>query len=95
MSAETKSTGVTCDCRKDIEQKLTKRYAEQVPEASNHQVSLQGYGFALADNTLVMRCVMAYEATATHCLKGGGTKQKKLKGSMTFNYCPFCGKSAA
>lgn len=86
--------GVTCNCRADIEAKLTKQYAENTPEASEHNVELQGYGIGISGNSMYMCAVMPYKATAIYPIKKGGHKTKKLKGSMHFNFCPFCGKSA-
>lgn len=88
MSA-TKQTG--CDCRREIEAKLTERFKEVAPDATGHHVALQGYGFAIIDNVLTMKPYMPYTTAAEFPLKKGGTKFKKQTGNMVFSFCPFCG----
>lgn len=80
-----------CDCRKDIEQKLTDRFKEKSPEASGHEVKLQGYAYCFGEK-LTTRAFMPYKTTAEPPLKKGGTKIKNETGNMFFNYCPFCGE---
>lgn len=40
---------MNCNCRADIEAKLTERHAQQCPEAKNHKATLEGY--AMGDPT--------------------------------------------
>lgn len=84
-----------CDCRKDLETKLTERYQTQEPAARDHKVKLQGYGVVLAGNQFAERGYMPYETFALVSLKKGGEKPKKTTGSMFFSFCPFCGESIA
>lgn len=79
-----------CECRKDIESRLTERFVGQAPQATEHKVTLQGYAYILGA-TVSERPYMEYKATAVHPLKKGGTKAKSETGSMLFNFCPFCG----
>lgn len=81
-----------CDCRKDLEQKLTERYQAQEPTARDHKVTLRGYGFVLEGNKFTERGCMTYETFALVPLKKGGEKPKKTKGNMFFSFCPFCGE---
>lgn len=81
-----------CDCRKDLEQKLTERYQAQEPTARDHKVTLQGYGLTLTGNKFMERGYMPYETFAYVPLKKGGEKPKKTTGSMFFSFCPFCGE---
>ena len=102
MSAETIETpaalpeakkDVPCNCHADMEARLTKRFIEHAPEATEHQVELQNYGFTLCGNDMRLDGFVPYEATASYPNKKGGFKDKKVKGKLLFNYCPFCGKS--
>lgn len=85
---------MNCNCKKELEEKLTERFKAQSPEASNHGVSLYGYGFCLTGNRMESRGYMEVKATATYPLKKGGVKTKTTNQSMFFSYCPFCGVSA-
>lgn len=80
-----------CDCRSSITEKLAERFKAAQPQATDHKVELQGYGFGVVGNTMVMRPYMAYKASADYPLKKGGTKWKTLTGNMVFSFCPFCG----
>lgn len=84
-----------CECRNQIEAQLLERFKTSTPDASDHHVSLQGYGFARVGNTLSMRPFMSYTYSADHPLKKGGSKHKTQKGSMMFSFCPFCGEKAS
>lgn len=81
----------SCECRKNLEAQLTERFKGKFPEATDHDVKLEGFGFAIIGNRMTMRPCMPYKAGATHALKKGGTKWKAETGSMFFSYCPFCG----
>lgn len=87
--------GEGCNCRKEIEAKLLERFKTKCPDASGYKVELQGYGFAIVDNALVMRPYMPYQLGAEFPLKKGGSKWKKETGSFVFNFCPFCGEQIA
>lgn len=81
-----------CDCKKDLEAKLTERYQAQEPTGRDHKVTLQGYGFALVGNTMQLRGYLPYQTFARVQMKKGGEKPKKTTGSMFFSFCPFCGE---
>jgi len=80
-----------CDCRKNLEAKLTERFKQMSPDATGHKVALQGYAICLGE-TLHSRSFMPYKATAEFPLKKGGTKVKSELGNMFFSHCPFCGE---
>lgn len=82
---------MSCNCKTEIEAQLAERFKAAKPEAHNHAVALQGYGFGIVGNTMVMRGGMAYKATALFPRKSGGTQTKTLHGQMVFAFCPFCG----
>lgn len=84
-----------CKCEEDINERLTKRYAEGAPTAREHKVRLQGYGILINKEGCVSRPFMEYEATAYVPIKNGGEKVKKSRGNMFFNFCPFCGEKIA
>ena len=79
-----------CNCRSDIEAKLLEMYRKAKPEATGHEVQLQGYGFLMDGNTLRMRPFMEYKGGADHPGRQG-FKRKPLRGNLTFSFCPFCG----
>ena len=79
-----------CDCRKNLEAKLTEHFHQQNPQASGHEVRLQGFAICLGETTS-MRAFMPYKTTAEFPLKKGGTKIKNDPGNMFFNFCPWCG----
>lgn len=80
-----------CGCKKDLEAKLTERFVSVSPDATEHQVKLEGYGLALVGNTIkVMPCTTAV-GTALFPNKKGGSKLKTVKQTMAFSFCPFCG----
>ena len=83
-----------CNCKEELEAKLTERFANNTPASSAHKVNMRGYGLCLTGNALELRAGMEYEAYALVPLKSGGSKPKKTKGTMVFSFCPFCGASA-
>lgn len=85
---------MNCNCKLDIEKKLLENLQAAAPEAAGHYVELNGYGLAITDNTMVLRGYMPYKASAEYPLKKGGTRNKKMAGTMVFSYCPFCGAKA-
>lgn len=86
---------MNCDCKSDLEQKLTERHAAAYPDAKNHKATLDGYGFGIVGNTMITQGFVKFTATAEHPVnKTGGYKEKKIPGSMIWSFCPFCGKPA-
>ena len=85
---------MNCNCKKELEEKLTQRFKEQNPEAAQHGCVIGGYGLALVGNRMEQRGFMEVKSTAKFPLKKGGIKEKTLNQSMFFSYCPFCGVSA-
>lgn len=70
---------------------MLERFKEVAPEAAEHEVELKGYGLHFAGNSIVMKACTTLEGKANFPLKKGGTKLKKIKQNVAFNYCPFCG----
>lgn len=85
---------MTCNCKKDIEEKLTADFIAREPKGAGHSVELQGYGFGMSGSTLVVQGVMPYKSTAVFPLVKGGAKSRTVVGNMVFNFCPFCGEKA-
>lgn len=83
-----------CNCKTELEAKLKDRFAEKYPEATGHKAELLGYGLTVTDTGLDTAGVMDTKLTATFPLKKGGEKEKTIKHSMVFSYCPFCGTKA-
>lgn len=84
-----------CNCKTEIEQKLTERYQAAEPSGREHKVRLQGFGLVVGGGTLTQRPYMEYETFAYVPLKKGGEKPKKQRGNMFFSFCPFCGEKLA
>lgn len=86
-----------CECRADIEAKLTKRHIEQNPSATEHSAHLMGYGFGITgDNKVLETISMPVEMRSTVIVKKTGIAKRKVdKLSMFFSYCPFCGEKRA
>lgn len=82
-----------CDCKSRIEKRLLDNFKERFPEASDHTAKLQGYAFIMNGVTseLTLKGCMQLEKTAKFPIKKGGVKQKTVKVSMMFTFCPFCG----
>jgi len=79
-----------CDCRTRIEEKLKARFVEQQPSSKEHEARLTGYALIFGE-TLTEKGAMEAELKAMFPLKKGGEKQKTIKHSMIFTFCPFCG----
>ena len=84
-----------CNCKKEIEEKLLKRFIESKPEAISHCVQLEGYTLVLQqDNRLIQKGYMNIALTAAYQVKKSGEfKAKKQTENMIFTFCPFCGKN--
>lgn len=82
---------MNCNCKKELEEKLTERFKATAPEATGHGVSLQGYGFAIVGDAMKSMGYMEVKATANYPLKKGGSKNRVTTQNMFFSFCPFCG----
>ena len=82
---------MTCDCKKTIEDKLTARFKDQAPDATDHKVRISGYALILGEVNLTQKGYMPMKCTAKHPLKKGGIKEKTETQDMIFSFCPFCG----
>ena len=82
---------MNCNCKKELEEKLTQNFKNANPEAVEHGSVIDGYGFLFVANGMEQRGFMEVKSTANFPLKNGNMKVKTLKQSMFFSYCPFCG----
>lgn len=86
---------MNCNCKAELEAKLTERHVKQHPDAKDHKVTLGGYGFAIIGNKITHQGAVQITATADHLVKKTGEyRPKKMSGNMVWSFCPFCGKSA-
>ena len=85
---------MTCNCKAELEAKLTARFKEATPDSRDHKVTLKGYGFGIKDSKMVFQPFMEYQELSYVPLKKGCEKPTKKTGSMIFSYCPFCGEKA-
>ena len=86
---------MTCNCKEDIEKRLTDLYVEKLPKSKDVNAELMGYGMYLTDNTIEMKPHMSVEVRHTVTSKAGSEKRKTEKVNMKFSFCPFCGTSLA
>ena len=84
-----------CNCKTEIEKKLTDRYRAAESSGREHKVRLKGFGLVVVGETLKQRPYMEYEEFAYVPIKKGGEKPKKQRGNMFFSFCPFCGEKIA
>ncbi len=83
-----------CDCKTRIEAQLTERFQAKHPEATGHRATLEGYGFAVVENTTTLQPYMPVKFGAGHANKKTGVERwKNEKGTMSFRFCPFCGEN--
>lgn len=83
-----------CDCRKRIEEKLTKFQTEKMPESKDVEAKLMGYALMIEGNALISKPCMPIEVRHTVTVKKTGLEKRKVeKSNMTFSFCPFCGES--
>lgn len=85
---------MNCNCKEELEAKLTARFKEQEPGATDHGAELQGYGFSMSGSAMTVRGFMDVKQSAMFTPKSGIPKLKKTSLSMFFSYCLFCGVKA-
>lgn len=83
-----------CECRDDIEKKLTELYAPKLPGSREVEAKLMGYAITLGNDLgLGIRAYMPAEIRHTVTIKKtGADKRKTEKVNMYFSFCPFCGE---
>ena len=81
-----------CNCRADIEKKLTEHYAPKLPESRDVEAKLMGYALTLG-KCLAIQAYMPAEIRHTVTVKRtGADKRKTEKVNIYFSHCPFCGE---
>jgi hypothetical protein len=86
---------MNCDCKKRIEARLLERFRAEHPNGQDHSASLDGYGFALTDdNKMVMRGGSPIVLHTSLPTKTISMKPKKIRETMLWTFCPFCGTKA-
>ena len=83
---------MACNCKKDIEKRVTDRYAQDLIDSKDVSASLTGYAFTF-DAGVSMKPYMPIEVSHTKSSKAGVDRKRTEKVSMFFNFCPFCGVS--
>jgi hypothetical protein len=81
-----------CECRKTIEAKLKNRFEIETPQATGHEVTLEGYTFVIGERVMTSRPCMPFKKTAFYKQKNGVPKFKTSRENIIFNFCPFCGE---
>lgn len=82
---------MSCNCKTELEAKLTERFKAASPDSRDHKVTLEGYCLGFRENTMFLQPYMSYSEFAFTPMKKGGEKPKKSIGNMIFTFCPFCG----
>ena len=81
-----------CECRADIEKRITEHYASKLPDSRDVKGKLMGYAITLGDS-LGIKAYMPAEISHTVTIKKtGADKRKTEKVNMFFSHCPFCGE---
>lgn len=84
-----------CDCRADIEKRLTAHYVPKLPDSRDLEARLMGYAITLG-SSLSVRAYMPAEIRHTVTVKKTGAEKRKTeKVNMYFSHCPFCGEKLA
>jgi len=81
-----------CECSKQIYQKLVEAAQAKYADATNHDVSLDGYGLTINDKGIegykaYMPVTVTYDISTR-----SGIKTRKYKTHLLFSHCPWCGK---
>lgn len=81
-----------CECKSLLEAKLLENFKQREPAAKNHEACLGGYGIFQVGNVLQLRPYMAVKYEATYTTSAGKLRRKRSAGSLSFRFCPFCGR---
>lgn len=82
-----------CDCKKKIEANLLERFKTDFPAGADHSAVIDGYGFAVTNNKVVLAPYHEVSRSLVVAKKTGGFAQKRSKIKMLFRFCPYCGES--
>lgn len=81
-----------CNCRADIEKRLTDHYTPKLEGSRDVEAKLMGYALTLGKG-LGIRAYMPAEIRHTVTVKKtGADKRKTEKVNFYFSHCPFCGE---
>lgn len=81
-----------CNCRADIEKKLTDHYAAKLSCSRDVDAKLTGYALRMGKH-IGLYPYMPVEIRHTVTVKAkGADKRKTVNINMYFSHCPFCGE---
>lgn len=81
-----------CNCRTDIEKRLTDHYASKLSCSRDVDAKLMGYALRLGKH-IGLHPYMPVEIRHTVTVKAtGADKRKTVNINMYFSHCPFCGE---
>lgn len=81
-----------CDCEKELRAKLLQKLEEMHPEAKDHYVNLPDYALVLGNPSRWVGKMRVDMMVVVPMRKNSELyKSKKIKHSLFFSYCPFCG----
>lgn len=85
-----------CQCKLDIEKKLSDSYRSDAPaNERNHTAEITSYTFAMSgieSDTITMKPKLDVRIVYDRTNKQGVSVRKTAKSVMLANYCPFCGE---
>lgn len=81
-----------CNCEKELRAALLQKLEEMHPEATDHYVNLPDYTLVLGNPSRWVGKMRVDMTVVVPMRKNSELyKSKKIKHSLFFSYCPFCG----
>lgn len=82
-----------CNCERELKVKLTEKLVEMYPDAKDHLVNLPDYALILSNPSRWVGKMRVDMSVVAPMRKNSEVyKVKKVKHSLFFSYCPFCGE---
>lgn len=82
-----------CNCYDEIKAKVKDKIAADNPDASDIEIELNGYVFALGGHGVTHRSSNELKISFRAPKKNGGLKMVRQTSFVRASFCPFCGAS--